>query len=64
MACMIVVGLCLGWFRIATAAGAPGTTAFTVTIDRDKIASDAERARQKASELLHRGAKTTRAQQK
>jgi hypothetical protein len=58
-ACVIGLGFYLGWFTVATAGDTPGKSGVNVTIDRDKIKSDAERARQKAGGVFHRGTTQT-----
>jgi hypothetical protein len=61
-ACVIGLGFYLGWFGVSTVADTPGKTGVNVTIDQDKIKSDAERARQKAGDVFRRG--TTQATEK
>ena len=61
-ACVIGLGFYLGWFGISTSTDTPGKTGVNVTIDQDKIKSDAERARQEAGAVFHRG--TTHAEEK
>jgi hypothetical protein len=60
-ACVVGLGFYLGWFTMATAADTPGKSGVNVTIDRDKIKSDAERARQKVGGVFRRGTTRTTA---
>jgi hypothetical protein len=62
VACGIGLDFYLGWFGIAIAKDTPGKTGVNVTIDQEKIKSDAERARQKAKEVINRG--STHAEEK
>jgi hypothetical protein len=62
VACVVCLGFYLGWFGASTARDTPGKTGVNVTIDQDKIKSDAERARQKAGDVFRRG--TTQAAEK
>jgi hypothetical protein len=55
-ACVIGVGFYLGWFGISTARDTAGKTGVNLMINQDKIKSDTERARQKAREVVNRGA--------
>jgi hypothetical protein len=57
--CVIGLGFYLGWFGISTAKETTGKTGVNVTIDQDKIKADAEKARQKAKDVLNRGTTQT-----
>ena len=54
-ACVIGLGFYLDWFSISTTKETPGKTGVNVTIDQDKIKSDAERAQEKAKDVSNRG---------
>jgi hypothetical protein len=47
------VGFYLGWFTLTTQTTADGKSNVTVTVDKDKIKEDKEKAKDKAKELGH-----------
>ena len=47
------LGFYLGWFTLTTQTTADGKSNVTVTVDKDKIHDDKEKAKDKAKEIGH-----------
>ncbi len=50
---VVGLGFCRGWFHLSTG-GTDGETSATVTVDREKIGQDTEKAKEKLQEAERR----------